>query len=284
MKKLLVPIMAVALSACGGDDTKPDSAMPTATDAAAVTASVTTDAVEVIKDTSNAPEPPAVVEFIWHTETPGFTEEALVAHTEAWASIPTSSGWALNLAAVMTPRFESEDFDFLWVLAWPTQEARDAAWTDWADNHEADWRALTGGTFTYSIDHVYGFTPAPGRMASAANTSGSSVVEFLFCAYRDGMGETNRKAFETLHAGFMDNYETTAGATGYWWTVMAPLFEPSADNNFNYMWANFFSDDAERDGIYTAYEASEHSSRAEEDAECTDPAIFDSRVIYRAEA
>ena len=285
MKQLLFLAMSVFLVACGGNNTEsePSAAAPEAT-APASEAAVVAEVTEAVEEAMDGPQPPAMVEFIWHSKAEGYSDEALVAHTTAWSSIPDASGWELGLAAVMTPRFESEDFDFLWVLAWPTLEARDNAWADWAENHEAGWLELTSNTFTYSVDNVYGFSPSPGRMPSAMNTSGTSVAEFLFCAYREGMGETNRQSFEAMHNAFMDAYEAEAGATSYWWTVMSPQFEPQESNMFDYMWTNFFAADAERDAVYAAYEASEHSSQAEADAECTDPAVFDSRVIYRAGA
>lgn len=280
MRALIILALFGALAACGGDASVSE---PPATTQEAMDATAEASAVaEVVEEAAEAPPAPPMIEFIWHSKADGFSDEALLSHTAAWSNIPEAAGWELRLAAVMTPRFESEDFDFLWVLAWPTQEARDSAWADWAENHEADWLELTSETFTYSAEHVYGFTPSTGRMPTAPNMTGSGVVEFLFCTYRDGMGEANREEFEAMHNDFTDAYEATAGATSYWWTVMGPLFEPSEANNFDYMWANFFASDAELDAVYAAYEASEHASRAEEDAECTDPAQFDSRVIYRA--
>ena len=221
-----------------------------------------------------------MVEFVWHQKADGFTDEALQSHTEYWANVASEADWGLMVAAVMTPRFEADGFDFLWVMAWPTQEARDNAWADWAENHEPAWLELTQNTFTYSAEHAYGFAPSPGRQASAPNTSGSSVVEFLFCEYNEGKGETDRKAFEAMHAAFMDGYEAEVGATSYWWTVMTPMFELPDQNTPDYMWTNFWATDAEREAGYAAYAEAEHAGKALEDGTCQDPALFDSRVIY----
>jgi len=169
-------------------------------------------------------------------------------------------------------------------MVWPTVDARDAAWTDWAENHEAEWLDLTSATFSYSAENAYGFAPSLGRMSTTPNTSGESVVEFVFCTYKEGKGEADRLAFEGLHNEFTDAYEAEMGATSYWWTVMSPLFEPDAESDFDYMWTNFFASDEERDAIYSAYTESEHSNLEQVDASCEDPALFDSKVIFVSES
>ena len=264
MKRILVLLSIFALTACGGESTSTESVAA---------------APEPVAD-APAPQVPAMVEFVWHQKADGFTDEALQSHTEYWANVATEADWGLMVAAVMTPRFEADGFDFLWVMAWPTQEARDNAWADWAENHEPAWLELTQNTFTYSAEHAYGFAPSPGRQASAPNASGSSVVEFLFCEYNEGKGEADRKAFEAMHAAFMDGYEAEVGATSYWWTVMTPMFELPDQNTPDYMWTNFWATDAEREAGYAAYAEAEHAGKALEDATCQDPAPFDSRVIY----
>ena len=268
MKKALVLFSLFALAACGGESTSTE-----------LVAAAPEPAAEAA-----APQVPAIVEFVWHQKADSFTDEALQSHTEYWANVAGEADWGLMVAAVMTPRFDAEGFDFLWVMAWPTQEARDNAWADWAANHEPAWLELTQNTFTYSAEHAYGFAPSPGRQATAPNTSGSSVVEFLFCEYNEGKGEADRKAFEAMHAAFMDGYEAEVGATSYWWTAMTPMFELPDQNTPDYMWTNFWASDAEREAGYAAYAEADHAGKALEDATCQDPALFDSRVIYVPQA
>ncbi|MDG1013138.1 MAG: hypothetical protein P8N99_10000, partial [Luminiphilus sp.] len=133
-------------------------------------------------------------------------------------------------------------------------------------------------------DNAYGFAPTSGRPATTMNTSGTGNVEYIFCSYREGQGEAQRMAFESMHGDFVDAYEAEMGASSYWWAIMSPLFEPAAENNFDYMWANFFASDAERDAVYSAYGASEHSSQEQVDASCSDPASFDTQIIFTAGA
>ena len=269
MKKALTLLSIFVLTACGGDTKTTDTTAPTAPEPTAE---------------APAPQVPAIVEFVWHQKADGFTDEALLSHTGYWSNVASEAEWGLMGAAVMRPRFDDERFDFLWVMAWPTQEARDNAWIDWAANHESAWLELTQNTFTYSEEHAYSFTPSPGRQATAPNTSGSSVVEFLFCEYNEGKGEADRKEFETMHAAFNDAYETEVGPTSYWWTVMTPMFDLPDQNTPDYMWTNFWSSDAEREAGYAAYAEASHAGKALEDATCQDPAVFDSKVIYLPQA
>ena len=270
MKQAILALLIFTLTACGNDQSSDPA--PSAPAAASDTAA------------SEGPQVPAIVEFVWHQKADGFTDDALWSHADYWSNVAGEADWGLMVAAVMTPRIETENFDFLWVMAWPSQEARNNAWADWGANHESAWLELTQNTFTYSAEHAYGFAPAPGRQATAPNTSGSSVVEFLFCEYKEGKGEADRKAFEALHAAFMDTYEAEAGATSYWWTAMSPLFELADQNTPDYMWTNFWATDAEREAGYVAYGESPHATKGMEDAACQEPALFDSQVIYTPQA
>jgi hypothetical protein len=272
MKALLLSLGLLALAACGGDKGASNAAAPEPEPPAPGTVS------------TDAPQVPAIVEFVWHQKADGFTDEALWSHADYWSNVAGEADWGLMVATVMTPRVANDNFDFLWVMAWPSQEARDNAWSDWGANHEPAWLELTKNTFTYSAEHAYGFAPAPGRPASARNTSGSSVVEFIFCEYKEGKGEADRKAFEAMHAAFMESFEAEVGATSYWWTVMTPLFELPDQNTPDYMWTNFWATDAEREAGYAAYGESAHAAQAMENADCQDPALFDSRVIYLPQA
>lgn len=276
MKTMSLVIIALFLTACGGKPAEPE----------AVAAPETTEeiVVEVVEAAADTSPRPAMIEFVWHSKTEGFSDEALWSHTEYWANIAAESDWDLRLAAIHTPRVANENFDFLWVMVWPTVDARNNAWADWGENHEAAWLDLTSETFTYSAENAYGFAPTSGRMWSKPNTTGTGIAEFLFCSYKEGKGEADRLAFEGMHTAFMDSYEAEMGETSYWWTIMNPLFEPAEANNFDYMWTNFFASEAEREAVYAAYGASEHSSQEQADADCTDAAAFDTRVIYRAGA
>ena len=131
-----------------------------------------------------ADEPPmtiAMVEFVWHKKGPDFSEEALLAHTEKWAGIVDEAGWNLRSAAVITPRFDNPNADFMWAMAWPSAEARNTAWSEWAESYEADWLASSEGVFTYDSETVPTFKPNRGRVSSMPTpVGGTGVREYSF--------------------------------------------------------------------------------------------------------
>ena len=110
IKKISLLMIALIISACGGKPSEPEAA-------AAVTAEEIEVVVEAAQETSS---PPAMVEFVWHSKAEGFSDDALWSHTEYWANVATEAGWDLRLSAIHTPRVENENFDFLWVMVWPT--------------------------------------------------------------------------------------------------------------------------------------------------------------------
>ena len=101
MKQAILTLLVFTLTACGNDPS-PDPA-PTAPAAASDTAA------------SEGPQVPAIVEFVWHQKADGFTDDALWSHADYWSNVAGEADWGLMVAAVMTPRIETENFDFLWV-------------------------------------------------------------------------------------------------------------------------------------------------------------------------
>lgn len=153
MKKWILLLMVGVLSACGGEQS------------AVTTESAPEAAAPVMAD---IPEPadmpvPFMVEYVWHQAGDNFSEAALKNLTDQWAGYAAEAGWGLMMAAVNTPRFEDERFDFLWVMMWPSQEARDGAWSSWAENYEPKWLEDSAGIFTYSGENAFGFAPTPVR-------------------------------------------------------------------------------------------------------------------------
>ena len=271
MVRLIILSFLVALVGCGGDKQAAAPATTEAPEAAAVEASPVAE-IPV----------PYMVEYVWHQAGENFSEDALKGLTEQWAGYASEADWGLMMAAVNTPRFEDERYDFLWVMMWPSQEARDGAWTSWAENYEPQWLEDSAGIFTYSADNVFSFAPTPVRQPSAPNASGMGISEYMFCSYNEGHGADDLAAFVGLHNEFMDAYEAANGPSGYWAATMAPFFEPTAENPFDYMWFNGWTSDEEREAGWAAYNEAAHAATANEFSTCNGPFIFDSRVIYMA--
>jgi hypothetical protein len=166
MYRIIILSLLAALSACGGDKQATTSVAAEKPEAAPV-------------ETSPAAEIPVpyMVEYVWHQADENFSEDALKGLTDQWAGYAGEADWGLMMAAVNTPRFDDERYDFLWVMMWPSQEARDGAWSSWAENYESQWLEDSAGIFTYSADNVFSFAPTPVRQPSAPNASGMGISE-----------------------------------------------------------------------------------------------------------
>lgn len=251
------------LMGCGGDSTPP------AADTAAAPEAPATEAVtEAAVDT---PQVPALVEYIWQHKGPAFSDAGLQDGAAAWTALVQEAGYDMMGAYRAMPRFESENFDFLWVIMWPSQAARDTAWADWNANHAETWAAQRGEIYSYSKTFL--FAPKPGRPPTVMNDSGQGISEYLFCSYNEGYGADDLAAHEQRHTAFMDAYEAENGAMTYWWATLSPQFDA---DNYDFMWFNAWQTDAEREAGWAAYSASPHAEEGTKAIDCSDPALFDS--------
>ena len=270
--KYLLSLSVLVLVACGGESSESVAAAEEA-----VPAAVEESPAE--QATPSIPSP-YMVEYVWHKAGDNFTEEALAALTKQWAAYPGEGGWDLMYASVITPRFADDNFDFIWVMMWPSQEARDAAWASWAENFEPQWLKDSESIFTYSADGVFGWAPTTVRQPSVMNSTGQGISDYSFCTFNEGHDQSSLDRFVDAHNVFMDSFESTDGATGYWAATLTPFFEPPEDNPLDYMWFNGFTNDAERAAGWEAYNNAPHADGYAAMSTCTDPAVFDSRVIY----
>ena len=270
MKKLLMTCAALLLAACGGEAPPEQTAAPAAIEAS----SGSEAAVE-----ASAPET-AIVEYVWHKKGENFSDEALAELAAYWAGIIDEGDIDMNAAVVVTPRFDSDNFDFIWVMLWPSQEARDQGWAVWTESYEAGWAERIDGIFSYSVDSVFPFAPTPGRAPSVPNTAADGVSEYMFCTLAEGRTMDDVMAFGAEHNAFVDQWEANDGAGGYWWAILTPNFTVPEEGGFDYAWFNGWTNEAERQAGWAAYSQSPHAALVAENGSCTDPAVFDGQVIY----
>ena len=86
-------------------------------------------------------------------------------------------------ASVLTPQFETEDFDVIWVLLWPSSAACESAWPHWLVNQVEEWTAELDGALSYQAENVFTFKPVgrPGTsILSRWPTGGSFLRNFRF--------------------------------------------------------------------------------------------------------
>ena len=276
MKYLLSISLFFFLTACGSEEM--------------VDTTVDTPSVEQAPAVEMMPEPeampdavPAMVEYVWHSKEANFSDEALMAHTERWAQIVDEAGWDLNFASVITPQFADDNFDFIWVMIWPTLEARDAAWQSWGETYEAEWLSTSDGIFNYDGSNAFGWTPNPMREPSVENTSATALTGYMFCEYNAGKGPNDLMSAGEQFNAWVDSYEEANGPGSYWWAIMTPQFELPEGTNVDYAWFNSWADESERAAGNAAFAESGLAGTFAEIATCQDEAMFDSRAIYVAD-
>ena len=197
--------------------------------------------------------PNQVVEYVWHYKDTNFSEENLNMLIDKWNSMTDSRDYEMNGANILFPRGESTA-DFIWVMLWPSMEARDAAWDDWMNNLDEDWQNLINGIMKVDFDNVYAFKPTVKRTASVPNQSSYFENEFNFCNYNEGYGVNDLQQFETNFNTFLDGTELRDGPDGYWYVMLEPYFEGSEENPLaDYVWLSLWTDIDEKNRGYANY-------------------------------
>ena len=102
-------------------------------------------------------------------------------------------GCQMDGANIITPKEDQENFDFIWMMVWPSEQARDACWSDWLENHDAEWRETISGVWDYSSENAFLFSSEIGRLPKSWSTSDSFTHSYFFCNFNEGSD------FNTLH-------------------------------------------------------------------------------------
>ena len=149
-----------------------------------------------------------IVEYIWQKEGPDFSEEKLNELVIKWNARIDAGKYDMNGANILRPRFEDERFDFIWVLLWPSQEARDAAWSDWNANQASDWEKETANVFSSSPENVYGFEPTWGYRTSGFDLENSETEtfepNFSFCSFNEGHDQSSLDAMKSKYNAWLE--------------------------------------------------------------------------------
>ena len=230
MKKILLPIITfLIIGACSSTNNKENS---------------------VAQEGS---PPNQVVEYVWHYKDSNFSDEGLDMLIEKWNSMIDSRNYDMNGANILFPRGESAA-DFIWVMLWPSMEARDKAWDDWMNNLDEEWQNAINGIMKVDFDNVYAFKPIVKRTASVPNQSSYFENEFNFCNFNEGYDENDLQKFEANFNNFLNESELKDGPDGYWYVMLEPYFEATKDNPLaDYVWLSLWTNLEEKNRGYANY-------------------------------
>ena len=221
---------------------------------------------------------PLIADFVWNTTASDMTDEELADIVTRWNARIDAAGYDMVGANILKPQFEEERYDFIWVLMWPSSDARDAAWADWNANQLEDWTAELDGALSYDEENIFTFKPAGGwDSEEIANLpqGGTFIPSWSFCSMNEGFDETAlaeyRKSYDAELA--QDN------STDYGYYIMEPQFDlPNEDVDF--VWLDLFSNETARQAGIDAWTGSASEQRWNEMTTC-DNFLFAATAIRR---
>ena len=237
---VLIMLSGLLMGGCAQEDAGSEAAAAAAIDAMPET----TPAVVDTEESSNA-----FVEYVWHKEGANFSREALMEKVAFWNGLIDAGEYDITRVNLLFPREASENYDFVWVMVWPSAEARDEGWAYWTANDEPSWLQEIEGVFSFDAADAYMFASTTQMQASEANTTDVFENQFNFCRYSEGKGPSDLSAFQLAHAEFLKAYEEEAGPSGYWYTLLEPTFETN-DSTPGFVWLDLWSTAEEKtDGM-----------------------------------
>lgn len=237
MKYSILIMLGLLIGGCAQDD--------------AVTVAVDAAEVDVVSETTladaEAEESDTIfIEYVWHKEGANFSREALMEKVVFWNELIDASESDITTVNLLFPREANDNYDFIWVMVWPSLEAREAGAAYWTANDlDSSWLKEIEGVFSYDAADSYMFSATAQMQPSVANTSDVFENQFNFCTYAEGKGSSDLSDFQLAHAEFLQAYEAEAGLSGYWYTLLEPTFEPN-DPAPDFIWLDLWSTTQEK--------------------------------------
>ena len=193
---------------------------------------------------SSAPSNDVLVDYIWNKVGSDVTDDQFADIVARWNARIDTGGYDMMGANILKPQFETDDYDVIWVLLWPSREARESAWAHWNANQEEEWTAELDGALSYDAENVYTFSPGAGRDSDVGATpeGGTFVPSFDFCNFNDGYDQASLDAFRTAYDASLD--ENPSSDYGYY--IMEPQFENAKrllSERADFVWLDLFTDE-----------------------------------------
>ena len=205
-----------------------------------VNTSLVVEDTDPVQTDTSMPTSQPIVEYIWQKEGPDFSEEKLNELVIKWNARIDAGKYDMTSANILRPRFEDERFDFIWVLVWPSQEARDAAWSDWNENQASDWRNETTNVFGYSPENVYGFEPVWGYRTADFDIehteSETYEPNFSFCSFNEGHDQSSLDAMKSRYNAWLEETNDDS-ADPYAYVMLEPQ---ESTEGVDFVWLDLF--------------------------------------------
>jgi ketosteroid isomerase-like protein len=204
---------------------------------------------------------PPLLEYFWHTKGPNYSEENFLMLVEKWNERIDKTSCSINNASVLTPKVQNENFDFLWMLVWPSEEARDACYSEWLSDHEDGWQEDIAGIMSNDIDTgAFLFSQEVGRFPKSWNDSDTFSHTYYFCNFNEG-SDAN-----TLHDYRADLNAISDFSENHWYTLLEPMFEPEMPADF--VWLDMWSSDETKASDLEIWNSTDLPKRAADMVTC----------------
>jgi len=256
---------------------------------AAVDAVVETAEAEAM-DPESADSYGGYIEYVWLKSGENNSPEAFSAFVADWNAATDEAGSDMSAYAYV-PMEENENWDGLWVNAFPNKAARNDAWADYAAaGTEAALAAAHPGVIepvgeTYA-DNAYGFyrydvsdLPTSTMTPSLGPDQTPYAVGVLACSFNEGQSwEELGALIETSYIPWLETVASDGG--GYALAIEVPDFET---DQFDYLWKNIHetADSAAAGGAAWAESGADVQAAFEDVATCSDQS-FSAGYVLRA--
>ena len=217
-----------------------------------------------------------LVEYFWHDEGPNFSSESLAEAVAYWNTLVDGVDCAMNGAYLLTPREEMDEFDFLWMISWSSQEERATCLESWQAEAMAQWIEATNGIFSFEgAESGYLFATEFAKTPAMWSESTSFVHSYFFCDFNAGMDEKdlyNYQASVNELTGFSENH----------WYVMLEPIDASEEESSDFIWLDIWASEDQRQSDLEKWANTDLINEATALAKCGDGLegfTFDGQVI-----
>jgi len=201
------------------------------------------------------------VEYVWHSAEENFNAENLATLISKWNTIIDGYPCDIDGANILTPTEKRENHDFVWVLKWPSIDARNSCWDIWTNAYAADWDKTIDGIMSYDPNNAFMFSVKVGRTPKEENTSGSFVNTFYFCKFNEGSNT------DTLNAYREDLAKINNFSSNHWYVLLDPTFDPGPSAP-DFVWLDLWGSDEDKNTDMKIWEATDLPARAESMVDC----------------
>ena len=202
-----------------------------------------------------------LVEYFWHDKGPNYSEEEFASLVDMWNGMIDGMSCNMNGASILTPREETENFDFLWTIVWPSQVARDACFDEWLSGNEPKWRQAIEGIIEVDLDNAFLFDTEIGRFPKVFSDSDEFVHSYFFCNFKEGANKN------TLHDYRADLNGLNTLSKNHWYALLDPKFEPEQKSDF--IWLDIWPDEDSRNADLEIWRSTDLPAIADASFQCS---------------